>query len=119
VSDNQITTEQVKQWRQALENEDAIRKEAGRKIDPANCEVGVVRGSFADPYCVLPAFSDDQLDAIVASDDQLGAILAHDQLAINRFARAADSDVWVLEEHLPEATAAALQARWQAIKQAA
>jgi hypothetical protein len=31
-----------------------IREEAGRKIDPANCEVAVVHGPFFDAYYVLP-----------------------------------------------------------------
>jgi hypothetical protein len=115
MSDNQITTEQVKQWRQALENEDAIRKEAGLKIDPANCEVAVVWGRYLDPYRVLSAFSGDQLKAIIASGDKLGVIVAHERLDTNWFARAADSDVWVLKRHLPEATRAALKPRWQAI----
>jgi hypothetical protein len=103
MSDNQMTTEQVKEWRQALDNEWQRRINAGLRIDPENCEVECVRhASFSDPYGVLHGLT----------DDQQVAILEFDTIDQNWFARAADSDTWVLFEHLPEATRAASENKW-------
>src|SRR5262249_25074848 len=100
---NQMTTEQVKEWRQALGNETQIRINAGLRIDPENCEVECVHhGSFSDPYGVLRGLT----------DDQQADILDFDTIDRNWFARTADSDTWVLFEHLPEATRAALENKW-------
>jgi hypothetical protein len=81
----------------------ADRINAGPRIDPENCEVECVRhGSFCDPYNVLRGLT----------DDQQAAVLEFDTIDQNWFARAADGDTWVLFEHLPEATRAALENKW-------
>jgi hypothetical protein len=103
MNDNQMTTEQVKEWRQALDNETQIRINAGLRIDPENCEVECVHhGSYSDPYGVLRGLT----------DDQQADILDFETVYRNWFARAADSDTWVLFDHLPEATRAALENKW-------
>jgi len=103
MKDNQMTTEQVKGWRQALDNETQVRINAGLRIDPENCEVECnPHGSYFDPYGVLHGLT----------DDQRADILDFDTIDQNWFARTADSDTWVLFEHLPEATRAALENKW-------
>jgi hypothetical protein len=75
--------EQVKQWRQALENEDAIRKEAGLKIDPKTAKVVWTYALRRDPY-------------------------GKHQVVREYFARSPGSRAWVNFHDLPEATRDAL-----------
>jgi len=63
----------------------AIRKEAGRKIDPETAEVIWDYGSEIDPYGILPEVPGES-----------GGIGRH------YFARSPRSDIWVWFPHLPD-----------------
>jgi hypothetical protein len=66
----------------------AIRKEAGRKIDPETAEVTWIFAYDFDPYGVDPELPDELK-----------------WISRNYFARAPGSDIWVCFDDLPIATA--------------
>jgi hypothetical protein len=80
-ADNSMT---VDQWL-------AVRKEAGRKIDPETAIVFWEHGQILDPYGIYPDLPEEC--------DQIGRVY---------FARSPDSDIWVCFYDLPSDTAKAL-----------
>jgi hypothetical protein len=69
----------------------AIRKKAGRKIDPETAEVDWIYAQTLDPYGVYPELPEEL-----------------QQVGREYFARSPGSDIWVLFADLPTATADAL-----------
>jgi hypothetical protein len=69
----------------------AIRKEAGREIDPETAEVHCIKTAHIDPYGIYPELRE--------YEGGIGKVY---------FARSPESDVWVVFSDLPRATAAAL-----------
>lgn len=65
----------------------AIRKAAGRKIDPATAEVTWTYGQTMDPYGIDPSLPDEL-----------------QQIGREYFARAPESDIWVHFSDLPKET---------------
>ena len=79
----------VKEWL-------AIRKEAGKKIDPQTAEVIWYYCQTLDPYSVDPDLPEEFY-----------------QIGLGYFAHSPDSDIWVSFYDLPEATCTAL---WESIR---
>jgi hypothetical protein len=77
-------SKEVKKWL-------AIRKNAGRHIDPKTAEVMWEYGQTLDPYGIDPDLPEEM-----------------QQIGRNYFARSPGSDVWVEFGDLPEATREAL-----------
>jgi hypothetical protein len=72
----------------------ALRKEAGLKIDPETAEVKWIYAQTLDPYGIYPQLPPEC-----------------QQVGREYFARAPGSDMWVLFDDLPDATADALWAK--------
>ena len=69
----------------------AIRKNAGRKIDPETCELMWDHGCTSDPYGIDPELPEEL-----------------QQVSRNYFARSPGSDIWVWFGDLPRSTERAL-----------
>jgi hypothetical protein len=74
----------------------ALRKEAGRQIEPETAEVTWIYACTEDPYCINPELSEE------------------DQYSCGReyFARNPRSDIWVRIVDLPTATREALREKY-------
>jgi len=69
----------------------AIRKKAGRKIDPETAEVCCIYAQTLDPYGIYPELPEE-----------------YQQVGREYFAQSPGSDIWVLFGDLPRATRDAL-----------
>jgi hypothetical protein len=92
--DATMTDENREMTAQEIENWLAIRKEAGRHIDPETAEVEWIYALTLDPYGIYPELPEE-----------------YRQVGREYFARSPGSDVWVQFGDLPEATRAALWKR--------